>query len=440
LIDFVTGLSYFPIPHYKAQQSVATKKNVGADPVSVPETLYAVYQYPTETIGSENSVSQGVIEFEQQNYNPKDLQTFGTQVGIPVQAVTAAHTVGSNQPNNPQLEASLDIEMVASANTEVSNWFWLEGGNNWLYEYAVHVLATTTVPMVQSISYGWAEFDQCAISPTSCSKIGVNSQGYVVRVNTEFQKIGLNGVSLVVASGDSGANGRTDYYCTEKHLNPDYPACSPYVLSVGATQLVNAQFSLKTNPPACKNPAYKCMSGGTEQAVSFAVANFASGGGFSNYAAQPTWQTAAVNAYLKSGVTLPPATYYNASGRAYPDVAAIGNGVLIYQGGLQPVGGTSASSPTWASVASLMVAAAYQKTGKGLGLLSPLIYQAAAASPSCFHDITVGDNKCTEQGCAKSCQGYMCTKGWDPVTGWGSPNVQCLINYVSQQLDNKLRK
>jgi len=380
-----------------------------------------------------------VIEFEQQNFNPKDLAAFGTEVAIKVQAVAAKNIVGPNQPGNPQLEASLDIEMVASADTQVTNWFWLEAGNNWLYEYAVHVFSTATVPMVQSISYGWAEFDQCAISPSSCSKIGVNSQGYVLRVNAEFQKIGMRGISILVASGDSGANGRTDYTCTEKHLNPDYPACSPFVLSVGATQLVNSKFALKNPPPVCSKPAYKCMSSGTEEAVSYAVANFASGGGFSNYAAMPTWQTSVVQAYLKSGVALPPSTYYNASGRAYPDVAAIGTGVVIYQGGIQVVGGTSASSPTWASVASLLVAAAYEKTGKPLGLLNPLIYQAAAASPSCFQDITVGDNKCTEQGCAKACQGYLCTKGWDPVTGFGSPNVQCLINYVSQQLDNKLR-
>jgi tripeptidyl-peptidase-1 len=381
-----------------------------------------------------------VIEFEQQYFSPKDLATFGTQVAITIQTVSASHTVGTNQPNNPQLEASLDIEMVSTANTEVTNWFWIEPGNNWLYEYAVHVFTATAKPDVQSISYGWAEFDQCAISPSSCSKIGVNSQGYVQRVNAEFQKIGGQGVSLIVASGDSGANGRTDYYCNEKHLNPDYPAASPYVLSVGATQLANAQFALKTPPPVCKQPAYKCQSAGTEQAVSYPVAGFASGGGFSNYATQPSYQTAAVNAYLKSGVVLPPASYFNTSGRGYPDVAAIGTGVLIYQGGVQVVGGTSASSPTWGSVASLLVATSIAKTGKTLGLLSPLMYQAQTAQPSCFHDITVGDNKCTEQGCAKSCTGYLCTKGWDPVTGLGSPNVQCLVNYISQLLDAKLAK
>jgi len=438
LIDFVSGLSYFPIPHYKSQKSASARKNVGAQPVSIPQTLYNIYQYPTETPGSESNMSQGVIEFEQQYFSPTDLSGWGNQVAIKVSPVAPNHLVGKNVPSSPQLEATLDIEMVSSVNDEAANWFWIEPGNNWLYEFSVHVFGTTTVPYVQSISYGWAEWDQCAISPSSCTKIGVNSQGYVLRVNAEFQKIGLRGVSLIVASGDSGANGRTDEGCTEKHLNPDYPACSPYVLSVGATQLANAAFSLKSPPPLCSKPAWKCMSGGTEQAVSYAQAEFASGGGFSNYAAMPSWQTTVVNAYLKSGVTLPPAGYYNASGRAYPDVAAIGNDVLIYtQGALEVVGGTSASSPTWATVASLMNAAAYEKTGKPLGFLPPLIYAAAAATPSCFHDITVGDNKCTEDGCAASCKGYLCTKSWDPVTGFGSPNVNCLINYVSTLADKR---
>jgi len=46
---------------------------------------------------------------------------------------------------------------------------------------------------------------------------------------SEFQKIGLRGISIVVASGDSGANGRTDPDCTMPTLLPDYPAASPFV-------------------------------------------------------------------------------------------------------------------------------------------------------------------------------------------------------------------
>merc|ERR1712037_274058 len=79
------------------------------------------------------------------------------------------------------------------------------------------------------------------------------------------------------------------------------------------------------------------------------VAGFTSGGGFSTYTPRPSYQDSAVEGYLKSGVVLPPSSYFNSSNRGYPDVAALGNGFAVYlnsYGGWTTVGGTSASSPT----------------------------------------------------------------------------------------------
>jgi len=53
-----------------------------------------------------------------------------------------------------------------------------------------------------------------------------------------------------------------------------------------------------------------------------------------------------------------------------------------------------------------------------------------AACPTCFHDITVGDNICTEQGCSPGCEGYKCAPGWDPVTVLGTPNFANMLAYV----------
>lgn len=47
------------------------------------------------------------------------------------------------------------------------------------------------------------------------------------------------------------------------------------------------------------------------------------GGGFSNTFGIPDYQADAVATYFSSGVDLPDASYYNASGRGYPDVAAL---------------------------------------------------------------------------------------------------------------------
>jgi len=357
---------------------------------------------------------------------------FAQAVGIDVIPVTAADTIGPNDPTNPQIEAALDIEMVATVSPAATAWFWLEDGQGWLYQYVNHYFNTPTVPQVVSISYGWSESDQCDIDPDECQSLGVDSQGYVSRVNAEFQKIAARGLTILVASGDSGANGRTDPQCQLTYLKPDYPAASPFITSVGATQLNNPVTSLPNPPPVCTGQGYDCASGGTEVAVSYDVASFASGGGFSNYVPMPDYQKTAVANYLKSGVQLPPAGYFNATNRAYPDVAAFGTAVLIYQGGIQPVGGTSCSAPMWAAVTSILNQAAIKKSGKPLGFLNPWIYKAAVDCPQCFTDITVGDNICTEDGCTQGCQGFYCAAGWDPVTGWGSPNVEQLIAYISK--------
>lgn len=87
---------------------------------------------------------------------------------------------------------------------------------------------------------------------------------------------------------------------------------------------------------------------------------FPSGGGFSNIYPAPAYQQAAVANYLTNhNPPYPYYTYgpgygngiYNRTGRGYPDVAAIGDNVVIFTGGLPTlIGGTSASAPVFASL------------------------------------------------------------------------------------------
>ena len=57
-----------------------------------------------------------------------------------------------------------------------------------------------------------------------------------------------------------------------------------------------------------------------------------------------------------------------------------------------------------------------------------------------FHDITEGDNICPEEYCGPKCKGYVATKGWDPVTGLGTPNAARMEAYVSKLLDDVLAR
>merc|ERR1719361_867739 len=396
---------------------------------SVPDSLAAT------------GITQSVAEFQDDSsYNKQDLQTFFNQTDEP--SATVFDIVGPYSGTYPDMEATLDTQYMMGVSEAPEMFYWTTPG--WQYEWANTFYSTKVVPESVSISWGWAESGQCAsgIAQSECSTLGVEAAGYVARTNVEFQKIGLRGVSLLAASGDSGANGRTDGECTGTVLHASFPGSSPYITAVGATQFQTPEYKLKTTPEACTalGSAYKCASGGVEEAVSSQVAGFTSGGGFSTYTPRPSYQKAAVEGYLSSGVALPPSSYFNNSNRAYPDVSALGNGFAVYlssYGGWTTVGGTSAASPTFAGVSAYLNSVSYNKTGKPLGFLNPLLYKMQAAQPSTFTDIVTGDNKCTEDGCFASCKGYECAKGWDPVTGLGTPVASEMIKYVEASLAAK---
>jgi len=446
-VEMVEGVSTFPVGHLQTKRNHKRKNNKltpfirdDSPDVVVPQTAFLMYQIPAERYGNATFTSQGVIEFEGQNFAPSDLDLYAQQANIKIIDPTASTIVGPNDPTNPGVEANLDIQAQAALNDEATNWFWLE--TDWLYTFVTHFFNTPSVPSVASISYAWSELDQCedGIGSDECSTLGVDSIGFVNRVNVEFSKIALRGVSFLSASGDSGSNGRTDGDCSLNIMKPDYPACSPWITSVGATQLDNAS-PLSNPPPLCASSGSTCAATGTEVAVSFDAASFASGGGFSWVSPRPSWQNTPVLNYLKIAAadgTLPPASYFNQTNRGFPDIAALGHNFLVMMSGSpQPVGGTSVSSPLVSAMISLFNQISLKKTKKTLGFVSPLLYKMYAANPAIFHDITVGDNKCTEEGCSSSCQGYTCEKGWDPVTGLGSLNYQAAENYIIQMLEQK---
>merc|ERR1712216_565635 len=150
------------------------------------------------------------------------------------------------------------------------------------------------------------------------------------------------------------------------------------------------------------------------------------------------FQKKVVDTYLTSMADkLPPKSYFNAANRAFPDVSANGNNFLINEGGWSLVGGTSASTPTIAGIAARLNDLSYKKTGKPLGFLTQLLYQMYDEAPEAFTDVTAGSNKCTELGCLPSCKGYEASKGWDPVTGLGTPVADKMMAYVEKLLDNR---
>ncbi len=162
------------------------------------------------------------------------------------------------------------------------------------------------------------------------------------------------------------------------------------------------------------------MTPGTpEQAVS----EFGSGGGFSWTFDRPSYQNAAVGSYLSNHSDVLPAKFHwRPAGRGTPDVAALGIGFsVVVSGGVELVGGTSASAPTFAAIVSLLNGQQLRNGRPPLGFLNPWLYQSAARSSQAFYDVTQGNNA---HGCCV--HGFPATTGWDAVTGLGTPNYRQL--------------
>ena len=126
--------------------------------------------------------------------------------------------------------------------------------------------------------------------------------------------------------------------------------------------------------------------------------DYYSGGGFSNVFTLPSYQASAVTNYLTKYPPPYSSNVYNNSGnsRAYPDVSALGlNLAIVYLNATYGIGGTSASTPIFASLVTL-INEARLSVGKGpWGCLNPTMY----AHPEAFNDITVGGNTgCETQG------------------------------------------
>jgi tripeptidyl-peptidase-1 len=258
----------------------------------------------------------------------------------------------------------------------------------------------TWAPWVHSVSYGTQE-------PSYWP-----SQDYMNRLDIEFQKAGLRGYSIIFASGDDGsgcAPGSNDQAKCGCIMSPSYPAISEFVTSVGATRFLTGN----TGPEG-------------------AVQAFGSGGGFAPYYLPlASWQDDAVTAYLADNTSLPKACSFNKSGRATPDVSALGDIKFeVYQGGSKTlVGGTSASAPTFAAVITLLNDIRLHNNKPVLGFLNPWIYQTAASDAEAFFDVVQGNNNVPDC-CSSGKGGFACAKGWDAATGVGTPNFEVLKTHV----------
>jgi subtilase family serine protease len=424
IIEIVIGINDFPESIHKNIKTKFPRENdYYITPLSLSELYNIKSDYYSDLVGS-----QSVVEFQNDEcFNLNDLNNFIKDNALDNITITKSHIIGECdlQTQNPDIEASLDIQYQVGVNTNTNQEY--VSVPDWLYQFANILYNLPNPPLVNSMSYGWAERDQCDPEVFPVCYIGSDPEVYSKRTNIEFLKLSLRGVTLLASSGDAGAAGRTNEGCTDDSpLNPVFPTSSPYVLSVGGTIVMNPVKAIGTSPLCKEN---NCIGGGDELNCNFDRCGWTSGGGFSNFFNRPWWQVNTSKTYLASATQFPPQKYFNKLGRAYPDIALVSHNYLVnIVGSYMAVDGTSASSPAVSGMISTLNNLRLSQNKSSLGLVAPLLYDMYQKCPKCFKDIVEGSNNSTE---ATDCQyGYNAAKGFDAVYGLGLPNFDEMYKYV----------
>ncbi|HEY0753827.1 MAG TPA: S53 family peptidase, partial [Ktedonobacteraceae bacterium] len=196
-------------------------------------------------------------------------------------------------------------------------------------------------------------------------------------------------MTVFVASGDCAAFMDGVY----GKLDVSFPASDPYAAAVGGTVLQTDLSGQQRNSEIAwsdSSDKQQCNN------------SWGTGGGLSTFFARPTWQTGV------SGIQ----NKYSTGKRQLPDVAAVASNLLVFFEGIwQPIGGTSAATPIWAT-AMVILNQGYVAT-KGYYSYGPDTFyyiQSHATQTHPYYQITQGDNLY-----------YKAGPGWNYATGLGAP-------------------
>ena len=373
------------LPQLTADRAAAPAPRPDPQPMW-PTQVANLYAFPADVDGQGETIA--IIELGG-GFTPAELASYFRQADVPAPTVEAVSVgAGRNHPGvdkNADGEVMLDIEVsgAVAPGARIAVYF---GGNN---DRDFHDALASAVhdavrsPSVVSISWGGPE-------PT-----------WTGQARRVFDDVLVDaaalGVTVLAAAGDHGASDHSP----DGQAHTDYPASSPFMIGCGGTTLFLAD-------------------GGPQEVVWNDGNGWATGGGISDVYDPPPWQTDALPASL-NGTGRP--------GRGVPDIAGnadIASGYMVLvDGTLGPIGGTSAVAPLYAG----LVARLNQALGHPVkDLLSTLYALPAADRAAVFQDITTGNNSIpATDDFGPAVTGYDATPGWDACTGLGSINGTALL-------------
>jgi kumamolisin len=381
----ISGLDNYSIPHPKFVKKSDYAKAHGLDPNSIighattgsgPSASFlgsdmrAAYYGGTTLTGAGQNL--GLLEYL--GTDLADLTTYYKNVkqtnSVPITlfSTDGTSTKCTAKSGCDDTEQTLDMTQSLGMAPELSTLVMYIGST----DTAIISAMTTHSPLPTTIgcSWGWTPADASTLDPY-------------------FQKMSAQGQNFFVASGDDST--------WKKNGNAEaWPADDANIVSVGGTDLTTS---------SAAGP-WKSETAWSD-----------SGGGISPDGIKiPSWQQlpGVINSSNKGSTTL----------RNGPDVSANAN-FTFYVCADQTTctaneyGGTSFAAPMWAGYVALANQQLKTDGYSDLGFINAYLYSFGVSSSYAtdFHDITKGKSG-----------SYSAVKGYDLVTGWGTPNGQGLIN------------
>jgi subtilase family serine protease len=402
-----------------AEASSATAAAVGPLPATtayVAQQLAQSYDFePLYAAGDEGQgVTVGIYELEP-NF-ASDITAFQNCYGIS-SAIKYVETDGgagtASASNEDGVETELDIENVMELAPKASVDVFQSPNSDAdaLAQYSDMITGTAGKLNVISTSWGDCEAEEGSSDQDS--------------ENTLFQEAATQGISVVAASGDDGAE---DCELPTGTAIPvaavDDPASQPFVTGAGGTSL-----TALGNAPATKPTEVVWNSGVLNDVlgtVELEVAG-AGGGGVSETWEMPSYQSAAPASLNTINSESSGSTCSAASGdcREVPDVSADADydtGYTVYwNGSWTVVGGTSGAAPLWAAMFADADAESVCQAHGDIGFANAALYHVAGSSTAnyagAFNDVTSGNNDLDDANGGAFAAGT----GYDMASGLGSP-------------------
>ena len=286
------------------------------------------------------------------------------------------------------------------------------------------------------------------------------------------EQASAQGITFVAATGDAGANNCDDPSSETTASGPvsvGLPASTPFTTAVGGTEFndhnddalywsSSTGAALKYIPEFVWNESCittNCPPGTNANGGETPNIAATGGGASSIFTPKPAFQSGVTGIPSDGARDIPDISFSSgaaiceANSGATCTSVTIPFGYLVCQGGTcsgsSPeffvVGGTSAATPSFAGVMSLVD----QKTGSRQGLANIVLYHLASgetfsqcngstlepgtppAGTCVFNDVTVGNNSVPKSGGGETA-GFTAGTGFDLATGLGSANVANLVN------------